>query len=501
MLLGLSLAALLFSPKWSQNTMHPSRQHLAHDWHRPQYHYLPPANWLNDPNGLIQWHGLYHLFYQHNPHGAYHARIHWGHAVSRDLVHWQDWPIALTPSPGEHDEAGCWSGCAVNNHGVPTLLYTGVEPQVVCAATSSDELRTWQKHPANPLLTGPPAEIDAGGDFRDPYVWRDAGAWTMLMGTRHAGKGLILLYSSEDLVHWEYLHPLLSGHQPQLASLWTGSIWECPNLVSLADQHVVIISFQDHEQQHLLHSGYFVGRYQNRQFSPGQFGLVDYGDCFYAPQVMVDEQGRRLMWGWLRESRPAAAQVAAGWSGVMSLPRLLSLRADGRLGMEPAPELTVLRSSAFELRNVSLSQASSRLLEHLRGDCLEILAEFELGQVSGAAGAFGLKVCCSPDDAEQTWIGYNPSLGQLEIRRDQASLNPETDGSPVVVPFELAPGQTLSLRIFLDGSVIELFANGWACLATRIYPTRPDSLGLRLYGESPKVFLKSLTVWPMRSIR
>jgi len=113
------------------------RQSLAHDPHRPQYHFIAPGNWLNDPNGLIQWDGRYHMFYQYNPRGAFHGTIHWGHAVSDDLVHWTDLPIALAPTPGGHDAEGCWSGCAVDNGGVPTLIYSGVFPQTVCLATGS----------------------------------------------------------------------------------------------------------------------------------------------------------------------------------------------------------------------------------------------------------------------------------------------------------------------------------------------------------------------------
>ena len=130
---------------------------------------------MNDPNGLIQWKGQYHLFYQYNPYGPVPEQIHWGHAVSSDLVHWTDLPIALTPTPGRADANGCWSGCAIDNHGIPTLLYSGVHPQVVCLATSADDLLTWQYYPGNPVIEGPPAELQAGTDgyFRDPFVWKE----------------------------------------------------------------------------------------------------------------------------------------------------------------------------------------------------------------------------------------------------------------------------------------------------------------------------------------
>ena len=282
--------------KQTQQQARLIRQLFSDDPHRPQYHYLPPANWLNDPNGLIQWRGDYHLFYQYNPSGAYHDKIHWGHAVSHDLVHWEDWPIALMPTFGEQDQDGCWSGCAVYNNGVPTLFYSGVYPQQVCMATSVDELLTWQKYPGNPIISGPPPDIDTEGEFRDPFVWQEPDGWYMLMGTRSAEVGgAILLYRSDDLINWEYLHPLIRGDKYQTAPFWTGSIWECPNLFPVDDKHVLVVSFQHHEARRLLYTGYFVGEYKNHYFTHTRQGLVDYGISYYAPQVMQDEQGRRLM--------------------------------------------------------------------------------------------------------------------------------------------------------------------------------------------------------------
>ena len=120
------------------------RAKLAGDRHRPLYHFIAPANWMNDPNGAFFWKGKYHLFYQYNPNGPFWGTIHWGHAISSDLVHWEDLPIALVPSKDGPDKGGCWSGCVVDDNGVPTALYTGLEPQTVCLATGDDELRTWK---------------------------------------------------------------------------------------------------------------------------------------------------------------------------------------------------------------------------------------------------------------------------------------------------------------------------------------------------------------------
>lgn len=125
-------------------------QHLlTKDLHRPQYHFLPPANWMNDPNGMIQWRGQYHLFYQYNPAGPFHGTIHWGYAMSPDLVQWRHLPVALAPTPGSADEDGCWSGVAVDHDGIATIIYSGARRGVqrACLATSTDDnLVTWEKH-------------------------------------------------------------------------------------------------------------------------------------------------------------------------------------------------------------------------------------------------------------------------------------------------------------------------------------------------------------------
>jgi beta-fructofuranosidase len=230
------------------------RRELEDDPHRPHYHFLPPANWMNDPNGLLQWKGQYHLFYQYNPDGPVHERIHWGHAVSSDLVHWADLPIALAPTPGRADADGCWSGCAIDNHGIPTLIYSGVHPQVVCLATGDDDLLTWEYYPGNPVIAGPPAEFLAGtgGHFRDPFVWKEGDSWYLLIGSKREGVGgMLRLYRSPDLTTWHYLYPLLVGDASILHPVWMGVMWECPDFLTFGDRRVLLFSVRNAEDNPL----------------------------------------------------------------------------------------------------------------------------------------------------------------------------------------------------------------------------------------------------------
>ena len=468
-----------------------SRARLAADPHRPQYHFLPPANWMNDPNGLIQWRDHYHLFYQYNPHGPVWGSIHWGHAISDDLVHWRDLPIALAPTPGGVDEYGVFSGCAVDDDGVASILYTGVRRladasrvELPCLATSSDdELRTWHKHPHNPVIASPPPGVDVLG-FRDHTVWKEGGTWYQLIGSGIRGVGgTVFLYRSADLKRWSYVHPILVGDPHQ-----TGEMWECPDLFRIGDEHVLVIS-----PVPLRQTMYFMGSFDDHRFTPRSEAVVlDAGGYLYAPQSFTDSQGRRIMFGWLWEGRAESAQRAAGWAGVMSIPRVFVPRPDGRLGMQPVPELKALRRQHTSIGSVALH---SRLQVDLRGAALEIAAEI----APGSAAQIGVRVLCAPHGEEQTVIVYDTAADRLSIDRQRSSLDPDVQREEHGVRLGLAAAEPLRLQVFVDHSVVEVFANGHTCLASRVYPTRPDSLGVELFATGPGARLQALDAWAMGS--
>jgi len=450
--------------------------------HRPQYHFLPVANWMNDPNGLIQWEGVYHLFYQYNPTGAGFGSMHWGHASSRDLVRWRHLPIALAPTPEGPDKDGAWSGCAINNEGVPTIVYTGVRPQVQCLATSDDELIIWEKDPNNPVIVGPPAGLDATG-FRDPCVWKEGGHWYMVLGSgaRDVG-GMILLYRSDDLHEWEYLGPLLEGRIDE-----TGHNWECPNYLTLDGRRLLIFSPEPFRQAH-----YYVGDQRDLRFLPKIHGLLDHGGLYYAPQAFVDEAGRRICFGWLLEGRTPEAMAAAGWAGVQSLPRELSLGPDGGLLQRPVPEVETLRGTHHPVAGGVWT--GKRKLD-IVGNALEI----DLGIAPQGAAEVGLELLATPDGEERTTILYDVERGVLVMDTRGASLADGFLGRLSEAPLALETG-LLRLRVFIDRSVIEVFANDRICMTGRAYPTRVDATNLVLVSNGGASMLHSIDVWTMASI-
>lgn len=468
----------------------------AVDRHRPVYHFTAPAGWLNDPNGLTQRHGEYHLFYQFNPSAPVHDRIHWGHAVSTDLVHWRDLPIALTPSEGA-DVDGCWSGVLVYDGDTPTIVYSGRhgDRELPCVATGSADLVEWTKHAGNPVIAAPPAGVDVTA-FRDHCVWREGEKWRQLIGSGIRGRGgTAFLYESSDLHEWTYIGPLLVGDSAVGASGapdWTGTMWECVDLFRIgedaaADRDILVFSAWDEGVTH--HSLYWSGRYEGDRFLPEALHRLDLGGRhFYAPQSMRDESGRRIMFGWLQEGRSDEAAVAAGWSGVMSLPRVLTAAADGSLRQRPAPEVDQLRDEQLVSFSSVLAAAP---VEVVRGDELDI--ELRLAIPDG--GAVTIAVRATDDDAECTILRLqrHGESAELSLDRTRSSLDPDVDATPRTgdVPVDADGG--LDLRVLLDHSVLEVFAGG-VPLTARVYPTRADALGVRLCGTGVQADVRA---WSM----
>ena len=354
-------------------------------------------------------------------------------------------------------------------------------------------MMTWRKYTGNPVIGAPPQGMEITG-FRDPCVWREGDEWFLAIGSGIKGQGgMVLLYRSKDLIHWDYLHLLCKGRREDLLpgkdAVSSGEMWECPDFFPLADKRALIVSTQGAVI-------YSVGSYVNYYFHPEVQGKADLGDSYYAPRSMEDEKGRRILWGWVREGRSDTAQRAAGWSGVMSLPRVLTLGGDGTLGMAPAPEIAALRGKLQRFEGLPIVPSSFSLLENARGDSLEIQAEFE----PGASEAVGLTVRSAPGGKEQTSITYNRTAGQLLVERERSSLSPDVERGTQGGALALAEDETLKLQVFLDASVIEIFANGRACLTSRVYPSRSDSLGIGVFARGHNATLKALSIWEMRPI-
>jgi len=477
----------------THNKLNAMRHAVPDPRHRPKYHFTPPANWLNDPNGLVQWKGQYHLFYQYNPAGPFHGTIHWGHAVSDDLVHWEDEPIALEPTPNSPDEHGCWSGAFVDDNGTPRAVYTGGRgrEQLPCLATADDDLRSWNKSPSNPVIESPPDSLDVlstvhwEAEFRDHALYEVDGTWYQIIGSGIEGEGgAALLYRSKDLHEWEYCRPFLVGDWHE-----TGPMWECPEFLRFDEGALLHVS--DYSTVVA-----FTGSYDedSNRFEPQHRSSLDHGG-FYAPQSFETDDGRTITFGWVREARSVESQWDAGWSGLMSLPRVVSMTADQYPCVDVADEITRLREKHHHFNNIEISPDKSGYLEGVSGDALEISIAFDADDVE----EFGLILRESPDGQERTVVNCDVRHRRVVVDRDESSLNSSVDDSPQSMPIKLEDDGTITLRVFLDRSVIEVFANDAQCLTSRIYPTRSDSLEVDLRASHEEVTVTSLDIWEMGS--
>jgi len=470
---------------------------VAEDPMRMKYHFMAPAYWLNDPNGLIYFRGEYHLFYQHHPYSAQWGAMHWGHAVSKDLVHWKHLPIALAPSESYdlHERGGCFSGSAVDHDGVLTLFYTGTVVrdenvvQTQCIAASHDGI-SFEKYVGNPVISGPP-EGNAQ-DFRDPKVWRHGDKWYMVVGSSKDGKGRALLYRSSDLYVWEYFNVLAESDGSM------GTMWECPDLFPLGDRHVLMFSPMGMGDRQTV---YLTGQmnYKTGQFTAETCGQVDDGFDFYAPQSFEDGKGRRIIIGWLNSWEWMPWFTHHGptsqnhWCGAMSIPRTVEMGEHGQLKFLPVEELAVLRGEHYHVDRLLVAGMEQVL--PIEGDCLEIIAVFRLTDCD--ANEFGIKMRVSEDGQEETVLSYLCRTGELQFDRNRSDNWSQGIRKCRV---NLAENGKLKLHIFIDTCVVEVFANdGYAAMSNNIYP-KPDHKGLKIFSHGGKVELESLDIWKLKSV-
>ena len=481
-----------------------SRARLAGDPYRPQYHYVNPEGTLNDPNGLCYWQGRYHLFYQAYP--PEDRRQHWGHATSPDLVHWEDLPLALYPGI----ERCCYSGSALTEEDRVIAFYHGTRAGNMAAVASDPLLLNWQKIPGNPVI--PLQETgDDGRPYRvfDPCIWHEDDGYYALSGSYvdgpifGTGRMAQHLFHSPDLRRWTYLGPFVEG------DIFTGPGEDgaVPYFWPIGDQHILLFASHQRGSQYLL-GEYDRARHRFRPSVHGRFnfGAIDPGGV-HAPTAMPDGAGGVFLIHNINAARPTPS-----WNHLMSLPRRLSLDAGGQLRIEPVAALATLRTDRVEVAPLSLPANEEVVVAELSGNCLELDLEIDPGQ----ARRLELCVLRAGDGSEYTaiqflrqghWsvsqVGWEESVKQdaLVLDNGRSSLHGDVaPRPPEIAPFSLGPEEPLRLRVFVDRSVVEVFANDRQALALRVYPARPDSLGVSLRAQGHPAALRQLRAWTLQSI-
>ena len=457
------------------------KEHPHNEIYRPQFHFTPEQNWMNDPNGLVYLDGEYHLFYQHNPFDTEWGFMNWGHAVSRDLIHWEHLPIAITPDEDSRDKEHCtaWSGSALIDKHNLTGLQQGNQPVMLAFYTSyqcgqrlaysTDKGRSWKKYEGNPIIP-----FDADDDARDPKVfWHGPSQqYVMLLWRKPNGNEQeqgISFYNSSDLIHWEF-----KSHLP--------GFYECPDLVELT------VDRRPDKRSWVIFDGdgsYLIGKFDGSSFiaeSPKR--KSDFGANYYATQTwsnLPDTLDRTIQIAWMRGGNFPDMP----FNGQMGFPCELSLKTylDGTyLLRQPIPEIEYLHEKGFIEENKNLIPGlNQNIVKRIKGDCLHITGTFQLKTVS----SFGFMIRHSKDQ-NGIEIRYDATKNTLSCLGQIATLTPE-DGK-------------IKLEILADRTSIEIFGNNGKMVMTNHFLPEPEAQELVLYNTGGELLVEKLEIYPLKSI-
>jgi beta-fructofuranosidase len=504
------------------------RERLLNDPYRPAYHFCVPEDTGHpgDPNGAFFSNGRYHLMYLYNRTGK---GFSWGHVSSSDMLHWRHHPDALIPSDG--DEGVFSGGAFVDEDGSAVLSYWMLwgAKGIGLAKNTDAGFNHWKKMTANPVIKSTEWGItelkDATGkeihvSSSDPSnIWKKDGVYYMLTGNLlvlrkygSRGKGLpanreepplpidsldyqgdrLSLFKSKDLASWNYVHEFYKSDRK-----WTSKTEDnmCPSFLPLpsnpnggkaSDKHLMLFISHNRGCQ------YYIGDYKNDQFYPDNHGRMTWKDNgYFAPEALLDDKGRQIMWTWIFDDRPDAIKKHYGWTGTYGLPRSLWLGEDGTLRMRPVKELQGLRLNQKTNSDINLTSNSEVSLDELGRELMELEIKFE----PNSAENYGVKVGVSGDGREETIIYYDAKNKKLKVDTRKSGL---TFGRKMIeeAPFELKPDELLVLRVFVDKSIIEVFANDRQAIARRVYPTLGGS-GIKLFSKEGTLNVKSIKSWEM----
>jgi sucrose-6-phosphate hydrolase SacC (GH32 family) len=435
---------------------------------RPAFHFRPPAQWMNDPNGTIYHEGFYHVFYQHNPYGDGWGNMHWGHARSRDLVHWEHLPIALWPSKSKREDH-IFSGCAARSRaGNVVLFYTsvgGLRPNEQWAALPRDpQLREWDKYPTNPLVTTEVAGSPTfGPGMRDPFVFHSGGRTFLVVGADYPGEAVIPIFEADDsaLLRWQFRGILWRADKKKM------EFPECPNFFELGGKAVLLCSpYRPVE--------YRVGQFDSAKltFREEVEGVLDHGPGFYASNIAFDPRGRCILFGWVRGFK------SRGWNGVLALPRVLTLGPDGRPRQTPVAALETLRSDSAKSASEPLTGERNLAL---KGNMLELRAEVALGSARSVGIRFATRDAGKP----------------VLVRWDGRLLHVAGTQVPLSVG---KPGDSLRLHVYLDRTVLEVFAADGQHAVTAAVDFVPPDADVKLFADGGSAQLHALEAWRLEPI-
>ncbi len=507
---ALAGALACLSAAWPASLAQSPPARIYGEPYRPQFHFTPPRNWMNDPNGMVFYEGEYHLFYQFNPFGDRWGHMSWGHAVSPDMVHWEHLPLALP----EENGVMIFSGSAVvdrkNSSGfgkegrAPLVaIYTGTGPgsgglQYQCLAFSNDKGRTWTKYSGNPVLN------ISSKEFRDPKVqWHEPSQrWimTVSLSTEH----IVCFYGSPNLKDWT----LLSKFGPAGAS---SGLWECPDLFELPvegsaeKRWVLVVNINPGSVAGGSGGQYFIGQFDGTRFVPERDATapalwLDYGADYYAAVSWSDipaSDGRRLWLGWMSNWDYAQDVPTHPWRSAMSIPREVKLRklSGGiRLVQTPVREMEKLRARHFRFGGGSVAEAN----EWIKTQGIESASTEWVVELGADAGVQGLRLFKNGDEA--IVVGLDRPRRRVFVDRTRAGQVGFHSKFPAVheAPWS-ADNQPLKFHLFIDACSVEVFLNDGETVFTELVFPSPGSRGVELFSSEPNTRIRPVEAWTLKS--
>lgn len=438
---------------------------------KPLFHITSQVGWINDPNGFSVFENEYHMFFQYHPYSTIWGPMHWGHVKSKDLIHWETMPCALAPDEA-YDEAGCFSGSALEWNGKHILAYTAVsrikneegemedrQQQAIAIGDGTN----YVKLEKNPVITADMLpEGSSKIDFRDPKIFEEDGKIYMVVGSRHQdGSGQMALFSTEDVENWKFENIICQCNNEY------GKMWECPDFFELDQKHVLITSPQSMEATGLeMHGGnnviYFVGEYdkEKKEFRRGKATCVDFGLDFYAPQTTLTKDGRRVMIGWLQNWDNYLTPDRQIWSGMMTIPRELSIK-NGKLIQTPIKELDDIWKDHIVFEKTDLNQEKIGN-ENIAGRVFDMTVK-----VSGEFNQFKIQV--AENEKYHTDLIFYQKDNIFTVDRLVSGMTKDllTNRS-----MKINPAKEHTFRIIMDKYSLEIFADdGEKVMSSVVYTT------------------------------
>ena len=481
-------------------------QDTYHEMYRPQVHFSPKEKWVNDPNGMVYYKGVYHLFFQYYPDSTVWGPMHWGHATSKDLIHWKQQPIALYPDSLGYIFSGSavvvknnTSGLGQNGHAPLIAIFTNHDPigekahrnnyQNQSIAYSNDEGKTWKKYAHNPVLKNPGIT-----DFRDPKVmWYEPGKkWIMTLAT----KDRVTFYSSHNLLNWKKESEFgehIGAH---------GGVWECPDLFALDDngKNVWILIVNLNPGAPNLGSGtqYFVGSFDGNKFITHntETKWLDYGPDDYAGITWSNTGSRKIFLGWMSNWLYANVVPTVRWRNAMTIPRELKLKhvdKDVFVVSEPVKELNLIQQNPITVGDVVV-QTNFDIQQKIGVVKFPCRLHFSMDTVRD----FSLML--SNDIGEQLIVGYDKHKNQFYIDRSKSGkTNFQKDFAAKHTAPRFIKNNGMDLSLIIDVSSVELFAdNGLTVMTEIFFPNKPyDKINLT---AKDKLVIKKLSYARLQSI-